>query len=337
MSDGAPDLAATDLSPPDPAITELVRAPRTLPPAPVVIGLTAYNGARFIAETLVSLKQQTRRDFVLVVLDDASSDETLEIALRKMGGDPRLVVYRHKTRQGMIATWREVFVLARRAAPRARWFAWASDHDVLDKDWLLRLLDHAQSHPEAGAVYPSIRHMSKKGEINPVAPASYENRDPDPIRRFDHVQVKGAGFGNIIYGLFRVDLLEAAGVFRRVLAPDRLTVLEVALMGQLHLVEDALRLRRKTGKFSIERQKRSLFGEGGPPPHAQLPFFLPHAALILRHHLASGGLAWKTRLSLVVGRMLLDQSWRQVFTPLRKRRERAALERAAAAAAKVEP
>ena len=47
--------------------------------ASISVVIPAYNAARFIAETLASVKVQTFGDFDVIVVDDGSSDETAEI------------------------------------------------------------------------------------------------------------------------------------------------------------------------------------------------------------------------------------------------------------------
>jgi cellulose synthase/poly-beta-1,6-N-acetylglucosamine synthase-like glycosyltransferase len=50
-----------------------------LPEVSVVI--PTYNNARLILETLDGVRQQTFRDFEIIVVDDGSMDETAEVAI----------------------------------------------------------------------------------------------------------------------------------------------------------------------------------------------------------------------------------------------------------------
>jgi chlorobactene glucosyltransferase len=69
-----------------------------LKPAPaldtplVSILVPARNEADQIAQTLISLQEQSYPDFELILLDDGSSDGTLEIAQQTTQGDPRVQV-----------------------------------------------------------------------------------------------------------------------------------------------------------------------------------------------------------------------------------------------------
>ena len=72
-----------------------------LPPAPhVSVLMTTYNGARFVAESIDSVLAQTFSDFELVVVDDASTDETASILAGY--ADPRLRVIRNAANLGVV-------------------------------------------------------------------------------------------------------------------------------------------------------------------------------------------------------------------------------------------
>jgi glycosyltransferase involved in cell wall biosynthesis/peptidoglycan/xylan/chitin deacetylase (PgdA/CDA1 family)/2-polyprenyl-3-methyl-5-hydroxy-6-metoxy-1,4-benzoquinol methylase len=68
----------------------------------VSVIIPAYNAAETLAECLDSIINQTHSDWEMVVIDDGSSDSTLEIARRYAGGDPRITV-RQQNHQGVSA------------------------------------------------------------------------------------------------------------------------------------------------------------------------------------------------------------------------------------------
>src|SRR5215475_9725100 len=61
----------------------------------VVLGMTLYNNARHLPDAAASLLAQSYRDFALVMLDDASSDETPAIARTFAASDERIRYFRH--------------------------------------------------------------------------------------------------------------------------------------------------------------------------------------------------------------------------------------------------
>jgi len=69
----------------------------TIPQLSVIF--TTYNDSRFVAEALESMLGQTFTDFELIVADDVSTDDTLEIVSRYK--DPRIKIVRNKENLGL--------------------------------------------------------------------------------------------------------------------------------------------------------------------------------------------------------------------------------------------
>lgn len=63
----------------------------------VVMG--CYNDQRFIRESIDSILSQTISDFEFIIIDDCSSDRTVEIV--KSYSDPRIVLIQNKTNKGL--------------------------------------------------------------------------------------------------------------------------------------------------------------------------------------------------------------------------------------------
>ncbi|PZU82589.1 MAG: glycosyltransferase family 2 protein [Chelatococcus sp.] len=60
----------------------------------VSVIVPAYNAGRYIDRTLLSVRGQTHGNLEILVVDDGSSDETPDIALRHAGMDPRIRLIR---------------------------------------------------------------------------------------------------------------------------------------------------------------------------------------------------------------------------------------------------
>lgn len=58
----------------------------------ISIFMPVYNGENYLAETLTSLLKQTFKNFEIIIADDGSTDETLEIAKSYEACDPRIKV-----------------------------------------------------------------------------------------------------------------------------------------------------------------------------------------------------------------------------------------------------
>lgn len=250
----------------------------------VAIGMTVYNGHRFLPTALESVLQQQYRDFTLVVLDDCSQDESPKIIKRFAELDRRVLAFRNSARNGMIGTWVKVFRLCQERCPGHSYFAWCSDHDVLRPKWLGSLVDVLDRNDDVVLAYPRTLHIDEDGRLlgKPRRPAKFATTSiSDPSARFRYVNENMVGAGNMIYGLFRSEALDRIGVYRETIMPDRLAMIELSLHGTIYQVPRVLRLRRETARPSIQRQKRSLFTPGKLTTARTIPWYALHALLFL--------------------------------------------------------
>ncbi|MDA1093218.1 MAG: glycosyltransferase family 2 protein [Acidobacteria bacterium] len=246
----------------------------------VVIGVPLYNHADDLPETLESLLIQSYRDFRLLCVDDQSTDATADVVQRYASQDARIVYSRNPRRLGMIDNWRRAFELALEDTPDAEYFAWASDHDIWHPRWLATLVAELDAHPDAVLVYPRNRRIGPDGVINDKRPWEFTTAGIDDVSTRFKQTMRRMSAGNMIYGLGRAAAIRRAGVFRHVLVPDRLLLMELALEGQFRQVPDVLWFRRWYGPiFSLQRQRRAFF-PNGRPFYAFVPWWISHACAL---------------------------------------------------------
>src|SRR5437870_5577141 len=247
-----------------------------------VLGMTLYNNAKHLREAADSILGQTNRDFALVMLDDGSSDEVERIAMAYERRDSRVRYFRHQQRQGMVPTWKEVVEIARREHPHAEYFAWVSDHDRWDADWLARMIAELDAHPDGALAYPQTLRIDEGGALVDKEPRVFDTSGvSDPVERWRRFCWSGFGSGDMVYGLMRLRSLEAAGIFRPVLNPDRLLIAELTRQGEIRQVQQPLWSRRQAGTGSVARQSASLFA-GATPPRFNWPPSWQHAVVLRR-------------------------------------------------------
>lgn len=245
-----------------------------------VVALPLYNHAHQLREALDSLRHQTRRDFVVLMGDDLSTDETPEICRAVCEADGRFHYLRHETRQGYLGNTQTLLRVAQERWPAARFFAWGSDHDLWHPRWLERLIDALEAEPAAMLAWPRVHRIDDEGNVLRRVVHRFELREADPTargRRLLAAMARGeATAGNMIYGLFRMEALTPGPNPPGVMLPDRLLLLEAGLKGSVVQVDEALWYRRYEGIASPARQRRALF-PNGVPLHARLPPGLVHA------------------------------------------------------------
>jgi glycosyltransferase involved in cell wall biosynthesis len=118
--------------------------------APLVSVLTpVYNGADFLAECIESVLKQTYENYEYIIVNNCSTDRTLEIALRYAARDQRIRVHSNEQFVGVIANHNIAFNLM---SPDARYSKMVSGDDYLFPDCLERMVELAEAHPSVGIV-----------------------------------------------------------------------------------------------------------------------------------------------------------------------------------------
>jgi glycosyltransferase involved in cell wall biosynthesis len=247
----------------------------------VVLGALLYNHADHVREAIESILAQTFTDFALVLVDDVSSDATPEIAREYASLDRRVFYSRNAGRLGMVGNSRRAFQLARQRHPEAEYFAWTSDHDLWHPRWLQQLVDALDANREVVLAYPLNRRIDAGGELLKRKPWVFDTFGVASRWARLRMGIGRMRAGNMVYGLYRADVLARAGVYRRVVIPDRLLMAELSLYGQFRQVPDVLWFRRWYGRvFSLDRQRASFF-PGRRPIYAYCPWWIAHAASLM--------------------------------------------------------
>lgn len=254
----------------------------------VIIGALLYNHAEHVREAIESVLGQTFTDFALVLVDDGSADSTGEIAREYAEQDRRVTYYRNGERLGLVHNSRKAFALARERCPEAEYFAWATDHDLWHPRWLQQLVDVLDAHPQVLLAYPLNRRIGPGGELLKRKPWVFDTAGMTNRSARLRLGIRRMRAGNMLYGLYRVSALQRAGVYRRIVIPDRLLIAELSLYGQFKQVSEVLWFRRWYGRvFSVERQRANFFPKGRPL-YAYCPWWLAHS-LSLFHTLVIRG------------------------------------------------
>jgi glycosyltransferase involved in cell wall biosynthesis len=122
----------------------------TMDAEPLVTVLTpVYNGADFLAECIESVLRQTYQSWEYIILNNASTDRTLEIAQAYAQADPRVRVHSNPVLLDIITNHNTAFGLA---SPASKYCKIVSADDWLFPECLARMVEVAEDHPSVGLV-----------------------------------------------------------------------------------------------------------------------------------------------------------------------------------------
>lgn len=124
----------------------------------VSVVLPVYNGADYVEQSIESVLSQSYANFELIIVDDGSTDGTSEIVDAFAAKDPRIRVV-HQENQKLPKTLSNGFRIA-----RGEFFTWTSADNIMHQDYLQRLVEELQHHPQTAMVYANIRLIDESGQ-----------------------------------------------------------------------------------------------------------------------------------------------------------------------------
>jgi glycosyltransferase involved in cell wall biosynthesis len=122
----------------------------------VSVILPVYNGARYIAESVTSVLNQTFTDFELIIINDGSSDNTSEIL--KTFTDSRIVLIQRENR-GLIDTLNEGLAFA-----HGEYVARMDADDVMLPERLAKQVAYLDDHPRVAVLGGWAEVINESGE-----------------------------------------------------------------------------------------------------------------------------------------------------------------------------
>ncbi|HWE57842.1 MAG TPA: glycosyltransferase family 2 protein [Acidimicrobiales bacterium] len=125
----------------------------------VAVVIPAYNSQDFIAETLVSLTEQTWPDWRCVVVDDGSTDQTAAIATEFSARDDRFSVRPGK--HGGASSARNLGLMSLDEA--IPYVMFLDSDDLLVPDALRTLIEELEHRPDAVGAYGTADHIDSSG------------------------------------------------------------------------------------------------------------------------------------------------------------------------------
>lgn len=122
----------------------------------ISVVIPAYNAEKYIEATIRSVLAQTYRNFEIIVIDDASTDKTVEIVRKMAENEPRIQLYPNETNLGVALSRNRGFSLA-----KGQWVALLDSDDVWRAEKLERQLALAKKSG-ADIIYCSYALVEEK-------------------------------------------------------------------------------------------------------------------------------------------------------------------------------
>jgi glycosyltransferase involved in cell wall biosynthesis len=192
----------------------------------VTVGIPVQNGARFVADAVTSVLEQTMPAWELVVADNASTDETVAIVECLTRGDPRVRIVRHPRNVGLNANFNSTIAAA--TTPYVKWLA---ADDRCGPTFLADAVAALQDTPHLVGVAARTQLIDACGcpcEIPAEIDAAYD--DASPVTRVRRLLLDDA-FVFVLFGLWRRAVIARAGGLGSYVSADKVLLTELLSAG----------------------------------------------------------------------------------------------------------
>jgi glycosyltransferase involved in cell wall biosynthesis len=159
---------------PSSELADEAKSRRESPLARIDVFIPCYNYGRFLYQCVNSVLGQVGVEVRVLVIDDASSDNTAEVAEDLAREDSRVAVIRHGTNKGHIRTYNEGIEWA-----SADYMLLLSADDYLLPGALARATNLMDAHPEVGFTFGNVIELSDNGNETPTKSIIEPTNDSD--------------------------------------------------------------------------------------------------------------------------------------------------------------
>lgn len=174
--------------------------------------LTTFRRPKLLRRAIASVLNQTYPAIKVLVLDDASGDETEEIVTAMAKRDSRITYIRHETNIGMTPNWQ--FGLEHVETP---YFSFLSDDDIHLPGFYTAAVESLESRQDIDFFCGSTIKFDELGGIRKVSTATWAEGLYRPYQGMLKMMQQAISWDGIV---FRHRLIERIGTLRNIYSTD---------------------------------------------------------------------------------------------------------------------
>jgi glycosyltransferase involved in cell wall biosynthesis len=248
----------------------------------VTVAIPVYNGSNYLRNGLDSILSQTYDNLEVIIVDNASTDNTEAISREYVAADSRVQYYRNEQNIGSISNFNRGVTLA-----NGKYFRWAAHDDLCSEDSIEKCVAALEADPQIVLAYPEDRFIDEHGDFVDMESVQKLNAtQASPSARFHHyitidwLQRWNTRQVHPVFGLFRTDVLKRTPLFGRFMGTDRALIGEMTLYGKVVEVPGTYFMRRMHATMS-ERAYRSDYELSlSMTPERRGQLFLPRVLML---------------------------------------------------------
>jgi glycosyltransferase involved in cell wall biosynthesis len=205
----------------------------------LTVTVTNFNYARFLGQNIESILGQTFTDYELVIVDNASTDDSVDVIRKYASEDSRIRLIAHTVNIGAAASFRESCDVA---LGRYRVQVDADDW-IMAPDALERQVRLMTDNPHLAFVYSSMAMIDEDGGAFVYRPYLHDTVLPGEVA-VEEVLTFSLGHSGM---MFRLDLYRACGGYPEGFKyyDDLLLAVLLCELGDVGYIDDALYAARQ--------------------------------------------------------------------------------------------
>ena len=158
----------------------------------LTIGMPVYNRERFIGQAIDSLIRQSFKDFVILISDNCSTDNTPIICRKYASLDNRVKYFRQSKNIGMVENFQFVLDIC-----ETKYFMWAASDDLWSPNWIDELI---KTISPGYCAIGLVKYIDLQGE--PIHGPALSLRFDSPIQILRRIKFLWVRNPFLVYGLF---------------------------------------------------------------------------------------------------------------------------------------
>jgi glycosyltransferase involved in cell wall biosynthesis len=124
----------------------------------VTVAIPVYNGEAYLERCLRSVQSQTETNFVALIYDNTSTDNTQKISESFCEHDPRFSYFRQPFNKGAANNFLDAL-----AVTKTEFFFWVAHDDFLSPNYIEELLNVFRAKPHVNLAVPHVHSVREDG------------------------------------------------------------------------------------------------------------------------------------------------------------------------------
>lgn len=126
----------------------------------ISIILPVYNGEKYLRESIESIINQLYSRFELIIVDDYSSDTSLQIAQEYQLKDSRIKIIKNEENLKLPSSLNRGFKMA-----QGEYLTWTSDDNIYKQDALVQMIEALEDNLEYDFVYAEMEKIDSENKV----------------------------------------------------------------------------------------------------------------------------------------------------------------------------